>query len=96
LESCPLNPQPRFGAVIFAGGFRPNFDLWVPVRCPGAFDEFGFPIQEDGASTVFGGLYFVGVHFMRTRKSATFVGVGEDAAIVARSIAAKREQPARA
>ena len=54
---------------------------------PGAFDEFGFPIQEDGASTVVDGLYFVGVHFMRTRKSATFFGVGEDAAIVARSIA---------
>jgi putative flavoprotein involved in K+ transport len=76
-----------FGAVIFAGGFRPNFDAWV--RFPGAFDEFGFPIQEDGASTVVPGLYFVGVHFMRKRKSATFVGVGEDADIVARSITAK-------
>ena len=81
-----------FGAVIFAGGFRPNFDPWV--RCPGAFDEFGFPVQEDGASTLIDGLYFVGVHFMRTRKSATFFGIGEDAAIVARSIAARPEEPA--
>lgn len=78
-----------FGAVIFAGGFRPNFDAWV--RCPGAFDEYGFPIQEDGASATVPGLYFVGVHFMRKRKSATFVGVGEDAEIVAGSIAATRE-----
>lgn len=75
-----------FGGVIFAGGFRPGFHEWV--RCSGAFDEFGFPIQEDGANTVVDGLYFVGVHFMRKRKSATFVGVGEDADIVARSIAA--------
>jgi putative flavoprotein involved in K+ transport len=66
------------------------------VRCAGAFDEFGFPIQEDGASTVVGGLYFVGVHFMRTRKSATFLGVGEDAAIVARSIAVTQAERASA
>jgi putative flavoprotein involved in K+ transport len=32
------------------------------------------------------GLFFVGVHFLRKRKSATFYGVGEDAAIVARAI----------
>ena len=79
-----------FGGVIFAGGFRPNFDVWV--RCPGAFDEFGFPIQEDGASTTVDGLYFVGLHFMRKRKSATFVGVGEDADIVARLIASTPER----
>jgi putative flavoprotein involved in K+ transport len=79
-----------FGGVIFAGGFRPNFDVWV--QCRGAFDEFGFPIQKDGASTVFEGLYYVGVHFMRKRKSATFVGVGEDADIVARSISATQKR----
>jgi putative flavoprotein involved in K+ transport len=83
-----------FGAVLFAGGFRPSFDTWV--RCPGVVDEFGFPIQEDGASTVVHGLYFAGVHFMRTRKSATFFGVGEDAALVASSIAAASDRPARA
>lgn len=81
-----------FGAVLFAGGFRPSFDTWV--HCPGVVDEFGFPIQEDGASTVVHGLYFAGVHFMRTRKSATFVGIGEDAAIVAGSVAATRERSA--
>jgi putative flavoprotein involved in K+ transport len=75
-----------FGAVVFAGGFRPDYESWV--RFPGAFDELGFPIHEEGASTVAPGLYFVGVHFLRTRKSSTFAGVGEDAAIVARQIAA--------
>ena len=34
------------------------------------------------------GLYFVGVHFLRTRKSSLMWGVGEDAAIVARHVAA--------
>jgi putative flavoprotein involved in K+ transport len=75
-----------FGAVIFAGGFRPDYESWV--RFPGAFDQLGFPIHREGASTVVPGLYFVGVHFLRKRKSSLFVGVGEDAAIVARQIAA--------
>jgi putative flavoprotein involved in K+ transport len=33
------------------------------------------------------GLYFCGVHYLRKRKSSLLMGVGEDAAIVARSIA---------
>lgn len=73
-----------FGAVIFAGGFRPAYGSWLPW--PDAFDNLGFPIQRDGASTVVEGLYFVGVHFLRQRKSALLIGVGEDAAIVARAI----------
>jgi cation diffusion facilitator CzcD-associated flavoprotein CzcO len=40
------------------------------------------------ASTVADGLYLVGVHFLRTRKSSLFLGVGEDASLVARRIAA--------
>ena len=57
--------------------------------CPGAFDELGFPIHDEGASATTPGLYFVGVHFLRKRKSSLFLGVGEDAAIVARDIAAR-------
>ena len=81
-----------FGAVVFAGGFRPDYESWV--RIPGAFDELGFPVHEEGASTVAVGLYFVGVHFLRKRKSSLLGGVGEDATIVARQIAARRVQPA--
>ncbi|HEY2958636.1 MAG TPA: hypothetical protein VGM21_10590 [Actinomycetota bacterium] len=33
------------------------------------------------------GLYFVGVHFLRKRKSSLLIGVGEDAALVAAAIA---------
>jgi len=74
-----------FGAVLFAGGFRPSYQSWLPW--PEAFDEMGFPLQRDGASTVVDGLYFVGVHWMRQRKSALLLGVGEDATIVASAIA---------
>ncbi len=77
-----------FGAVIFTGGFRPDYASWVPW--PEAFDELGFPIQHDGASTVIDGLHFIGVHFLRKRKSSLLLGVGEDAAIVARTIAQRR------
>ena len=73
-----------FGAVLFAGGFRPDYASWVHI--PGAFDEFGFPLHEEGESTVAPGVYFVGVHWLRKRKSSALIGVGEDAAIVARQI----------
>lgn len=33
------------------------------------------------------GLYFVGVHFLRTRESSLLMGVGEDAQVIARAIA---------
>lgn len=77
-----------FGAVLFAGGFRPDYRAWLPW--PDAFDDSGFPIQRDGASTVVEGLYFLGVHFLRRRWSSLLYGVGEDAAIVARAIEARR------
>jgi putative flavoprotein involved in K+ transport len=65
-------------------GFRPDYSRWVDLP---AFDELGFPITDEGASTIVPGLYFVGVHFMRRRKSSLMFGVGEDAAIVARKVA---------
>jgi putative flavoprotein involved in K+ transport len=74
-----------FGTVLFAGGFRPDYRAWLPWA--DAFDEHGFPLHVDGASTVVPGLSFVGVHFLRTRKSSLLWGVGEDAAIVADAIA---------
>jgi putative flavoprotein involved in K+ transport len=76
-----------FGVVIFAGGFRPDYRSWLPW--PAAFDDMGFPLHRDGASTVVPGLHFVGVHFLRKRKSSLLFGVGEDAGIVARGIAGR-------
>ena len=83
LERIPLG---RLGAVVFTTGFRPDYGSWVEF--PGAFDRMGFPVHRDGASTVVPGLWFVVVHFLRKRKSSLLIGVGEDAAIVARQIAA--------
>jgi len=76
------------GAVIFTSGFRPDYTRWV--RLPSAFDDLGFPIQKDGSSTVIQGLHFMGVHFQRKRKSATFLGVAEDAAVLAERIVAQQ------
>jgi putative flavoprotein involved in K+ transport len=72
--------------VIVTSGFRPGYREWISP--PQAFDELGFPLQRDGASTVVPGLFFVGVHFLRKRKSSLLVGVGEDATIIAEQIAA--------
>lgn len=71
------------GAVITTVGFRPDYG-WV--RVPGAFDDMGFPVQRDGASSVAPGLSFAGVHFLRTRKSSLLLGIGEDAGVVADGI----------
>jgi putative flavoprotein involved in K+ transport len=83
-----------FGAVIFTSGFRPDYTSWV--RIPSAFDDLGFPIQSDGSSTVVPRLHFMGVHFQRKRKSATFLGVAEDAAVLAERIARQKRSGATA
>jgi putative flavoprotein involved in K+ transport len=88
-EEVPLN---GIGAVIFAGGFRPAYRRWLPW--PDAFDDLGFPIQEDGASSVVDGLYFMGVHFLRKRKSSLMLGVAEDAPVVARAIVERHRSAA--
>ncbi|MEX2132727.1 MAG: hypothetical protein WEB67_01200 [Acidimicrobiia bacterium] len=75
-----------FGAVVSASGFRPGYHSWVEL--PEAFDELGFPIQDSDGSGVFRGLHFVGVHFLRRRRSALFSGVGEDAEVVVEKVAA--------
>ena len=54
----------------------------------------GFPLTHDDAGTAVPGLYFCGVHFLRKRKSSTLFGVGEDAGVVAQSIARHRPETA--
>ena len=90
----PLEPTPPaeldargFGSVVFTGGFRPAYGDLIGVS--EAFDEVGFPIHVDGQSTAVPGLFFVGVPFLRKRKSSILYGVGEDAAIVAAGVAAR-------
>ncbi len=60
--------------ILWANGFRPDH-AWIDgVRT----DEQGWPLHTGGVSPV-PGLYFVGLHWMRKRKSSLFLGVGEDA-----------------
>jgi putative flavoprotein involved in K+ transport len=73
-----------FGAVVLTAGFRPQYADWV--RFP-VFDEMGFPVVRDDLSTAAPGLFFCGVHFLRTRRSSLMFGVGQDAAVVAGTIA---------
>jgi putative flavoprotein involved in K+ transport len=80
-------PIDRFTSVLCTGGFRPNYGAWIPWS--DAFDEMGFPIQTDGESSVVDGLFFMGVHFLRKRKSSTLWGAGEDANVVADRVAAR-------
>lgn len=71
----------RVGAVILSSGYRPGYSRWIAH--PEAFDPMGFPLQTDGTSTVVPGLHFMGIHFQRKRTSASLLGVGEDAEILA-------------
>ena len=84
-------PIDTFGSAIFTSGYRPAYGRLLPW--PEAFDDLGFPIQVDGSSSVIDGLFFVGVHFLRKRKSALLYGVGEDAAIVAQAVALRSPGP---
>ena len=62
----------------------------VESRTVGNFTgELGFPIHAEGESTVVPGLHFVGVHFLRKRKSSILYGIAEDAAVVAERIASR-------
>jgi putative flavoprotein involved in K+ transport len=74
-----------FGAVLVACGFRSGYAEWVEVA--GLLDAQGFPVHDDGESTVAAGLHFVGVHFLRRRRSSLLMGVGEDATATAGRIA---------
>ena len=64
----------RITTVLWANGFRPNHSWIEGVK----IDAQGWPIHGAGVSPVTG-LYFVGLHWLRTRKSSLFLGVGDDA-----------------
>jgi putative flavoprotein involved in K+ transport len=98
-EDAPSMPEPEpfrydaetevdlrgVGAVVLTAGFRPDYTSWVDFE---VFDELGFPVVSEDLATVVPGLYFCGVHFLRTRRSSLLFGVGDDARIVAQSVAA--------
>jgi putative flavoprotein involved in K+ transport len=60
--------------VLWATGYRPAFG-WIELPL---FDEFGWPMQQRGVTEV-PGLYFLGLHWLHTRRSSLLFGVGGDA-----------------
>jgi putative flavoprotein involved in K+ transport len=71
------------GTVLWASGFRPDLS-WIDLPLA---DAQGWPRQADGL-TEFPGLAFVGLQWLRKRKSALLFGVGEDAECVVDGLAA--------
>ena len=69
--------------VLWANGFRPEHGWIDGIEA----DEQGWPLHERGVTSI-PGLYFVGLHWLHKRKSALFLGVGEDAEYVASRITA--------
>ena len=63
--------------VIWATGYGSDFTM-IEAGC---FDDTGYPIQHRGVTTE-SGLYFVGLHWLHTRRSGLFMGVGRDAEFV--------------
>jgi putative flavoprotein involved in K+ transport len=73
--------------VIWANGFRPDHSWIEGVQA----DSQGWPVQHRGVTDV-PGLYFVGLHWLHKRKSALFVGVGEDAEYVVEHLSSRMAQ----
>jgi putative flavoprotein involved in K+ transport len=72
------------GTILWANGYRPDH-RWIEGL---GTDRQGWPVHDRGVSNL-PGLYFVGLHWLHKRKSALFVGVGEDAEHVVGHIAGR-------
>ncbi len=68
--------------LIWAVGYTFDFGL---VHLP-LFDAYGFPVQQRGVTTC-PGLYFAGLPWLPSQKTGLFLGVGEQAAHIAATIA---------
>jgi putative flavoprotein involved in K+ transport len=64
-------------SVVWSTGYSLDYD-WVDAPC---LDGAVQPLQQRGVGQP-PGLYFLGLHWMHTFKSGTFLGIGDDAAYV--------------
>jgi putative flavoprotein involved in K+ transport len=83
IRRLDLNAE-HISAVIWATGYGVDFD-WIDLP---VFDGNGGPIQRGGVTAI-GGLYFLGLQWMRKMASSFMSGVGDDAAVLADHIAAR-------
>ena len=74
----------EINSIIWATGFRYNFD-WIDLDIT---DKNSHPIQYRGV-TKYKGLYFMGLQWMYSSKSAQFIGVAEDAEYIVNDIVSK-------
>jgi putative flavoprotein involved in K+ transport len=68
----------KIETVLWATGFKRHYP-WLKIA---VFDERGEIRQRYGITPV-AGLYVLGLHFQRRRKSAFIDGVGDDATFLA-------------
>jgi putative flavoprotein involved in K+ transport len=71
--------------VIWCTGYHHDFP-WIDLPI---FGEHGEPLHESGIVRKVPGMYFVGLHFLYSMTSATLMGIGRDAARIAKAIAAR-------
>jgi putative flavoprotein involved in K+ transport len=71
--------------LIWSTGFRYDFN-WIKLDIT---DEKGIPIQKRGV-TKYKGLYFMGLQWMHSAKSAQFIGVAEDAEFIVKDMIMKK------
>ena len=72
-------------SMIMATGYRVDFN-WIEIP---VFDADGAPIHRNGISAATG-LYFLGLQWLSKMSSSFMSGVGDDAAVLADHIAARR------
>jgi len=70
--------EENIGSIIWSSGYGFSFD-WVKLPI---IDANGLPIQQRGV-TACPGVYFLGLHWMQTFRSAILAFVGRDAAYLA-------------
>ena len=70
--------QESIGTIIWESGYGYSFD-WVKLPI---FHPDGAPAQQRGVTTC-PGVYFLGLHWMHTFRSAVIAYVGRDAAYIA-------------
>jgi len=90
--TCVTNPLRRLdlraagiGAVVWATGYGVDFG-WIDIA---VLDGSGEPVHSHGVTEI-PGLYFLGLQWLSKMKSSFLSGVGDDAAVLADHIAARR------
>ena len=88
-SSCPIHSEP-VGTIIFACGFRQNFERLIQLPIAFSDPESGYPLCTRGVSDVVDGLYFLGLPWLHKWKSVTLLGCAEDAVHVVNHILVKQ------